>query len=103
MDEFEKIAAETLRIKNPWYIKTYKIDEAAREVVIHVGIIKDGDFPCPKCGGKTVRNGYEPYERMFIQPEITKTYGTIVYCKRPRVKCKNCGTLQVVAPFERLY
>lgn len=99
-DNFARMMAGSLDLKEPWYIKAAEFDETKRVLHIYVDIRKNADIPCPHCGGRTVRYGYEPEERTWRHGDCL-FFPTLVHCRRPRVKCNKCGTVQVNAPFER--
>ena len=92
--------AGSLDLQEPWYVEGARFDEDKRELHIFVGVRKDAEIRCPKCGAKTSRYGYEPVERVLRHGDCM-FFPTLVHCKRPRVMCKNCGVEQVSAPFER--
>lgn len=92
--------AGTLGLSEPWYVEGAEFKVNEQEVHIYINIRKGAEFVCPKCGGTAVRNGYEPVERVWRHGDCM-FYPTYVHCKRPRVKCPNCGTQQINAPFER--
>ena len=65
-----------------------------------MGVDKTAALCCPVCGAPTKRYGYEPKERIWRHADCL-FYPCYVHCKRPRVLCDTCGTVQVNAPFER--
>ncbi|NLM11504.1 MAG: transposase family protein [Clostridiaceae bacterium] len=56
--------------------------------------------PARCAGGQTKRNGYEPRERVWRHGDVM-FYPCLVHCRRPKVLCPNCGSVQTSAPFER--
>lgn len=92
--------AGSLDLKEPWYIESAVFSETERALHIYVGVREGAEIPCPHCGGKTLRYGYEPVERTWRHGDCL-FFPTFVHCKRPRVKCPKCGVIQVNAPFER--
>ena len=92
--------AGSLRLEDPWYIIGAEFNEEEPAIHIHVGIDKTAALCCPVCGAPTKRYGYEPKERIWRHADCL-FYPCYVHCKRPRVLCDKCGTVQVNAPFER--
>ena len=97
---FDKMLAGSLRLEAPWYIIGAEFNEEEPAIHIHVGIDKTAALCCPVCGAPTKRYGYEPKERIWRHADCL-FYPCYVHCKRPRVLCDKCGTVQVNAPFER--
>lgn len=97
---FTQMIAGSLGLTEPWYISGAEFDSDKQQVHIYVDIRKDAELVCPVCGGTAVRYGYEPTERVWRHGDCM-FYPTFVHCKRPRIKCPNCGIKQVNAPFER--
>ena len=92
--------AGSLRLEAPWYIICAEFNEEEPAIHIHVGIDKTAMLSCPVCGAPTKQYGYEPKERVWRHADCL-FYPCYVHCKRPRVLCDKCGTVQVNAPFER--
>ena len=92
--------AGSLDLKEPWYITGAEFDSVKNIINVHVGIREDAVIACPHCGGPTKRYGYEPTERSWRHADCL-FYPCYVHCRRPRVKCDNCGVQQITAPFER--
>ena len=92
--------AGSLRLEDPWYIIDAEFNEEEPAIHIHVGVDKTAALCCPVCGAPTKRYGYEPKERVWRHADCL-FYPCYVHCKRPRVLCDKCGTVQVNAPFER--
>ena len=65
-----------------------------------MGLDKTAALCCPVCGAPTKRYGYEPRERIQRHADCL-FYPCYVHCKRPRILCDKCGTVQVNATFER--
>lgn len=100
VENFDKMLAGSLRLEAPWYIIGAEFNEEEPAIHIHVGIDKAAALCCPVCGAPTKRYGYEPKERTWRHADCL-FYPCYVHCKRPRVLCDKCGTVQVNAPFER--
>ena len=100
IDNFKEMIAGSLGLKEPWYIKGAEFSPEKKEVHIYVGVREGAVFVCPSCGHEAVRDGYEPTERVWRHGDCL-FYPSYVHCKRPRVRCPHCGTVQVSAPFER--
>ena len=100
VENFDKMLAGSLRLEDPWYIIGAEFNEEEPAIHIHVGVDKTAALCCPVCGAPTKRYGYEPKERVWRHANCL-FYPCYVHCKRPRVLCDKCGTVQVNAPFER--
>ena len=92
--------AGSLNLEEPWYVKGAEFDAETSIINVYVGVREDAVIACPRCGCTTKRYGYEPSERSWCHADCL-FYPCYVHCKRPRVKCDNCGVQQVTAPFER--
>ena len=92
--------AGSLNLEEPWYVKGAEFDAETSIINVYVGVREDAVIACPRCGCATKRYGYEPSERSWRHADCL-FYPCYVHCKRPRVKCDNCGVQQVTAPFER--
>ena len=99
VENFDKMLAGSLRLEDPWYIIGAEFNEEEPAIHIHVGVDKTAALCCPVCGAPTKRYGYEPKERIWRHADCL-FYPCYVHCKRPRVLCDKCGTVQVNAPFE---
>ena len=100
VENFDKMLAGSLRPEDPWYIIGAEFNEEEPAIHIHAGVDKTAALCCPVCGASTKRYGYEPKERVWRHADCL-FYPCYVHCKRPRVLCDKCGTVQVNAPFER--
>ena len=100
VENFDKMLAGSQRLEDPWYIIGAEFNEEEPAIHIHVGIDKTAALCCPVCGAPTKRYGYEPKERIWRHADCL-FYPCYVHCKRPRVLCNKCGTMQMSAPFER--
>jgi len=95
-----ELIAETLDLQEPWQIERVKFNAESHQVDIFVTIKESAEFACPKCGKTAKRHGYEKTERAWRHADILFC-PTYVHCKRPKIKCENCGVKQVNAPWER--
>ena len=100
VENFDKMLAGSLRPEDPWYIIGAEFNEEEPAIHIHVGVDKTAALCCPVCGAPTKWYGYELKERVWRHADCL-FYPCYVHCKRPRVLCDKCGTVQVNAPFER--
>ena len=100
VENFDKMLAGSLRPEDPLYIIGAEFNEEEPAIHIHVGVDKTAALCCPVCGASTKRYGYEPKECVWRHADCL-FYPCYVHCKRPRVLCDKCGTVQVNAPFER--
>jgi len=92
--------AGSLGLEEPWYILGAEFDEKDLSFHIHVGVRKAAAIACPKCGSQAKRYGYEPKERIWRHGDVM-FYPCLVHCRRPKVLCPHCSSVQVNAPFER--
>ena len=100
IENMEKMIAGSLGLEEPWYIEKAELHEEEPAIHIYVGIQKEAQFVCPKCGSTTVRYGYEDEERVWRHGDCM-FYPTYIHCRRPRIQCSHCGVIQLNAPFER--
>ena len=100
VENFDKMLAGSLRLEDLWYIIGAEFYEEEPAIHIHVGVDKTAALCCPVCGAPTKRYGYELKERVWRHADCL-FYPCYVHCRRPRVLCDKCGTVQVNAPFER--
>jgi transposase len=74
----------------------------SKEIHIHAAVDEDAEFPCPICGNKTRRSGYESTDRIWRHTDWLPAK-TLVHCHRPKVNCPVHGIQQIEAPFARKY
>lgn len=98
IEEITSLFSQSIGIKEPWYIRS--IESQNNEVHIYVDIREGNQLPCPECGEVCDRAGYEKAERIWRHGDCL-FYPAYVHCRRPRVKCKEHGTLVVEAPWAR--
>jgi transposase len=100
IDNLSKMLSGSLGLEEPWYIMGAEFSEEELALHIHVGIRKSTAIACPKCGAQTKRNGYEKTDRVWRHGDVM-FYPCLIHCRRPKVLCPHCGSVQVNAPFER--
>jgi transposase len=100
IENMEAMIAGSLGIEEPWYIAGARFD--AQEMALHltVEVRRTAAIACPVCGGVTKRFGYEKKERVWRHGDCL-FYPCYVHCRRPKVKCENCGVRQVGGAWER--
>ena len=97
---YEEMFAQSIGLKEPWYIQKAEFDEAKREVHIYVGARKTAKYECPKCGKLCKRYDDEETERVWRHGDVV-FFPCYVHCRRPRVKCEKDGYSVVTAPWAR--
>jgi len=100
IDTMTKMMAGSLGLEEPWYIAGAEFDEKELALHIHVEVRKGAAIACPRCGAETKRFGYETKERIWRHGDVM-FYPCLVHCRRPKVLCPKCGSVQVNAPYER--
>lgn len=93
-----ELFSESIGIEEPWYIRS--IETQGAEVHIYVDIRDGNMIPCPECGEKCQRAGYEKEERVWRHGDVM-FYPCYVHCRRPRIKCERHKTKVVDAPWAR--
>lgn len=103
MNEFtnyEEMFAQSIGLKEPWYIEEADFNEETREVHIYVASRKTAKYECPECGEMCERYDDEEKERLWRHGDVV-FFPCYVHCRRPRIKCKKHGTRVVTAPWAR--
>jgi transposase len=100
IDTMVKMMAGSLGLEEPWYIVGAEFEEEELSLHIYVEIRKNAAIACPRCGAETKRFGYEPKERIWRHGDVM-FYPCHVHCRRPKVLCPKCGSVQINAPYER--
>ena len=90
--------SESIGVAEPWYIRS--IETQGTEVHVYVDIRDGNMLPCPECGEKCGRAGYEKTERVWRHGDVM-FYPCYVHCRRPRIKCNKHKTKVVDAPWAR--
>lgn len=93
-----KLFEQSIGIVEPWYIRS--IETQGAEVHVYVDIREGNMLPCPECGKKCKRAGYEKQERIWRHGDCL-FYPCYVHCRRPRITCKDHKTKVVEAPWAR--
>lgn len=88
-----------MNVKEPWYIRDYKLDSISKNLDIWLDFRRGSKFPCPKCG-KPNCSAYDTKEKVLRHIDYFN-YTTYLHCRVPRVKCSNCGILQIEFPWAR--
>ncbi len=88
-----------MNVKEPWYITNYKLDSITKNLDIWLDFRRGSKFPCPKCG-KPNCSAYDTKEKVLQHIDYFN-YITYLHCRVPRVKCSNCGILQIEVPWAR--
>jgi transposase len=92
--------SQSLEISEPWYIRSIETQDNAVHIYVD---IRDGNMmPCPECGEMRLRSGYEKAERVWRHGDVM-FYPSYIHCRRPRIKCKEHGTIVVEAPWARKF
>ncbi len=99
-NNYEEMFAESIGLKEPWYIEKAGYDEGSREVHIYVNTRKTSKYPCPECGKLCERYDDEEKERIWRHGDVV-FFPCFVHCRRPRVKCPQDGYHVVSAPWAR--
>jgi Transposase and inactivated derivatives len=89
---------QSIGLEEPWYIRSIETEGA--EVHVYVDIREGNMMPCPECGKKCVRAGYEKMERVWRHGDVM-FYPCYVHCRRPRIRCGAHKTKVVEAPWAR--
>jgi len=88
-----------LNVEEPWYIKDLKLDSISKNLDIWLDFRRGSKFPCSKCG-KPNCPAYDTKEKVLRHINYFQ-YSTYLHCRVPRVKCSNCGVLQIRVPWAR--
>ena len=97
---YEEMFAQSIGLREPWYIERAEFNEASREVHIYVKARKTAKYPCYECGELCERYDDEEDERVWRHGDLV-FFPCYVHCRRPRTKCKNHGIHVVEAPWAR--
>ena len=97
---YEEMFAQSIGLKEPWYIEHAEFNEEIREVHIYVSARKTAKYECPECGELCERYDDEEKERIWRHGDVV-FFPCYVHCIRPRIKCKKDGIRVVTAPWAR--
>lgn len=95
----EKTFEIPLNVENPWHIANFDFDPISENLDIWLDFERGSKFPCPKCG-KPNCSAYDTKEKVLRHINYFQ-YSTYLHCRVPRVKCSNCGVLQIKVPWAR--
>ena len=81
VDGFENMIAGSgsLNLTESWYVSGCEVDNKIMTMHIYVSVRDEAMIPCPKCGGKTSRYGYEDNERIWQHGNASFIYPCIVH------------------------
>jgi len=88
-----------LNVEEPWNITNFELDSISKNLDIWLDFGRGSKFPCPKCG-KPNCSAYDTKEKVLRHINYFQ-YATYLHCRVPRVKCSNCGVLQIKVPWVR--
>ena len=97
---YEEMFAQSIGLKDPWYIDRAEFDEKTREVHIYVKAKKTAKYACSECGKMCERYDNEDEERVWRHGDVV-FFPCYVHCRRPRTKCQEHGVHVVEAPWAR--
>lgn len=90
---FEDMFAQSIGLKEPWSIEKAEFSEKERAVHIYVKASKTSKYACTECG-KLLPVWDFDRERVWQHGDVV-FFPCYVHCKRPRVKCPDCGKIHV--------
>jgi transposase len=88
-----------LNVEEPWYIEDHNVDSISKNLDIWLDFRRGSKFPCPECS-KPNCSAYDTKEKVLRHTNYFQ-YSTYLHCRVPRVKCSNCGVLQIKVPWAR--
>lgn len=97
---YEEMFAQSIGLKEPWYIERAEFSEEKREVHIYVKARKTSKYVCSVCGKTCERYDDEDVERVWRHGDVV-FFPCYVHCRRPRTNCKEHGVHVVDAPWAR--
>lgn len=97
---YEEMFAQSIGLKEPWYVERAEYSEESREVHIYVKARKTSKYPCSECGELCERYDDEEDERIWRHGDVV-FFPCYVHCRRPRTKCEKHGVHVVEAPWAR--
>lgn len=97
---YEEMFAQSIGLKEPWYVERAEFEEDSKEVHIYVKAKKTSKYPCPECGEMCPRYDDEEKERVWRHGDVV-FFPCYVHCRRPRIKCEKHRVRVVEAPWAR--
>ncbi len=97
---YEEMFAQSIGLKEPWYIERAEFNEEKREVHIYVKARKTAKYDCSECRTMCERYDDEEEERIWRHGDVV-FFPCYVHCRRPRTNCKKHGVHVVEAPWAR--
>ncbi len=88
-----------MNVEEPWHITNFELDPISKNLGTWLDFGRGSKFPCPKCG-KPGCSVYDTKEKVLRHINYFQ-YATYLHCRVPRVKCSNCGVLQIEVPWAR--
>lgn len=85
-----------MNVEEPWQITNIKFDSTYEKLDIWLDFKRGSKFPCPKCGEPNC-SAYDTKEKVLRHINYFQ-YTTYLHWRIPRVKCENCGILQIKVP-----
>ncbi|MDO5151686.1 MAG: ISL3 family transposase [Oscillospiraceae bacterium] len=93
----KNVASESLGLTKDWKVTNYGSEENC--LTIHVEHKHPKKICCPNCNKKARPYSYVKERRWRHTDVFSKR--CFVICKRPRIKCEQCGVITLLAPYER--
>ena len=93
---FEEMFAQSIGLTEPWRIEKAEFSQEESAVHIYVSARKTANYPCPVCAELLPR--YDNEEERVWQHGDVVFFPCYIHCRRPRVKCPQCGKIHVVTP-----
>lgn len=94
-----KLYSAILGLSSPWRITHATLSERDKGLLIRIRSMTGAHFSCPVCSGIADRDG--EVKRRWLSGNFFNRR-TLLEAAVPTVTCKECGTNQVVTPWERL-
>ena len=85
-----------LGLAEPWIVEEVDVDDAGKQVVVHIGRPADAPLACPECGRACP--GYDSQPRTWRHLD-TCQFHTILAANVPRCRCPEHGVKQVRVPW----
>lgn len=88
-----------LNVNTPWFITDIEFSKESKKLDIWIDFQPGSEFECPKCSFNKCK-GYDTEEKTWRHLNFFQ-YRCDLHCRVPRVKCPNCGIIQVEVPWAR--